>query len=264
MRESANRRRQTSICSKLRIPPNPKSRNSKYGRRQGSATISTREWPQNDPDVRQGTSDVERKGNEVRPRGWRKRRQLRAVNRMIEGIPFNRDAAGGADQAFELVARRKLGRFRAGVVVNLFFHNGSVEVVRAEAQRNLRDARREHDPIRLDVLEIVEYQPRRGDVAQIGVTGRLRNERERGVVRMKSKRDKRHKAMRLVLQLAQLDEVIDALFFRFHVPVEHRRVGTQPDFMRLPRNIEPHLPADFVIADNPAHARMKNFRASAG
>src|SRR5260370_6970940 len=77
---------------------------------------------------------------------------------------------------------------------------------------------------------------------------------------MKRQWDERHETMRFALQLAQLDEVVDALFFRFHVPVKHRRVRTQPDFMRLPRNIEPHLPAHFVIADNPAHAWMKNLR----
>ena len=112
------------------------------------------------------------------------------------------------------------------------------------------------------MIEIIEQQPGYGDVAQIGVARGLWNVRERSVVRMKRQRDKRHEAMRLVLQLAQLDEVIDALFLRFHVPVKHRGVGAQADFMRLPRDVEPHLPADLVIADDPAHPRVKNFRAA--
>src|SRR5216683_134345 len=209
-------------------------------------------------------SHVQRKGNEVRARWWRKRRQLRAVDRMIERIALNRNAAGGADQAFQFIARRELRRFRARVVINLLLYHRAVEVVRAEAQRDLRDARREHDPVRLDVLEIVEQQPRHGDVAQVVVARRLRNVRERGVIRMKRQRDERHEAVGLVLQLAQLDEVVDALLLRFHVPVKHRRIRAQPDFMRLPSNVEPHLSADFVIAYDLAHTRMKNFGAAAG
>src|SRR6266478_7042237 len=88
--------------------------------------------------------------------------------------------------------------------------------------------------------------------------------RERGIVRVKRQRNKRHEPMRFFLKLAQLDEVIDALFFRFYVPVKHRSVRTQPDFMRLPRNVQPHLPTDLVVANNPAHARMKDLRAAAG
>src|SRR5260370_20902911 len=34
--------------------------------------------------------------------------------------------------------------------------------------------------------------------------------------------------------------------------------------MRLARDAEPHLAADFVVADDFTHARMKNLRAAAG
>ena len=56
--------------------------------------------------------------------------------------------------------------------------------------------------------------------------------------------------------------MIDALFFRLDVPVQHRRIRVQPRLMRLARRIEPHLPARFVIANNLAHARMENFGAA--
>src|SRR5258708_3866194 len=165
------------------------------------------------------TLDVQREGNQVRPRGRWNRRQLRAVDRMIERIALDGNAAGGANEAFQFIARRKLGRFCPGVVINLLFHHRAVEVVRAEAQRDLRDARREHDPVRLDVLEIIEQQPRYGNVAQVGVACWLRNMRERSVIWMKRQGDKRHEAMSLVLQLAQLDEVFAALVFLFHIPL---------------------------------------------
>ena len=84
------------------------------------------------------------------------------------------------------------------------------------------------------------------------------------IVRMKRQRNKRHEAVRLVLQFAQLHEMIHALFFGLHMAVEHGGVRTQSNFMRFPRDVEPHLAADFVVANNLAHARMKNLRAAAG
>ena len=69
--------------------------------------------------------------------------------------------------------------------------------------------------------------------------------------------------MRLVLQLAQFHQVIYSFFFGLHVPVQHCRVRAQSDFMRLPRNVQPHLPAHFVVANDFAHARMKNLRPAA-
>jgi len=110
-------------------------------------------------------------------------------------------------------------------VVDLFFDYCSIEIVGAEAQRDLRNAGREHDPVRLDVIEIVEQQARDCDVAQIGVAGRLGDVRQRGVIRVKGQRNEGDEAFGFILQLAQLDQVIDALFFRLHVAVEHGGVG---------------------------------------
>src|SRR5260370_37643550 len=118
------------------------------------------------------TLDVQSQADEVRPHG---RRQLRAVDRMIERIALDGNAAGGANEPFQFIARRELGRFRAGVMINLLFHNRAVEVVRPKTQRDLRDARREHDPVRLDMLEIVQHQPRHSDVTQIALARPLRN-----------------------------------------------------------------------------------------
>ena len=112
-------------------------------------------------------------------------------------------------------------------MVDLFFHHGAVDIVCAKSLRDLRDARRQHDPIRFDVIEVVEHQPRHRDVSQIEVAARSRNVRQRRVVRMKRQRNEGHESVRLVLQFAQLHEVIDALFFGLDVAVEHRRVGVQ-------------------------------------
>src|SRR3712207_7435856 len=48
---------------------------------------------------------------------------------------------------------------RAGLVVDLLAHHGALEVVHPEAQRHLRHHRRDHDPVRLDMRDVVEEQP---------------------------------------------------------------------------------------------------------
>ena len=58
--------------------------------------------------------------------------------------------------------------------------------------------------------------------------------------------------------------MLDALFVRLDVAVQHGGVGAQSDLMRRARDIEPLLPADFMVANNFAHARIENFRAAAG
>src|SRR5580704_4362328 len=135
----------------------------------------------------------------IGPRRWCDRRHLGTVDGAIECVAFYGDAPGGADEALEFGARCELGSFRASVVVNLFFDNRAVQIVRSEAQSDLRDARRKHDPIRLDVVEIIEKQARDGNVTKIGIARRLRNVRERGVIRMQRQRNEGHKAVRFIL-----------------------------------------------------------------
>ncbi len=88
--------------------------------------------------------------------------------------------------------------------------------------------------------------------------------RERGILRVKRQRNERDETVRLVLELTQLDQVVGAFFFSFHVAVEHGGVGRQADFMGLARDTEPHLAADLVVANDFAHAGMKNLRPTPG
>ena len=149
-------------------------------------------------------------------------------------------------------------------MIDLLFHDRAVHIVCAEAQSDLRNAGREHDPVCLDVIEIIEHQPGDRDVAQIVVAGGLRNVRKRRIVRMKRQRNEGDEAVGFVLRFAQLHEVVDAFFYGFHMAVKHGGVGTQADAMSLFGHVEPHAAADLVVADDSAHAGMENFRAAAG
>ncbi len=89
-------------------------------------------------------------------------------------------------------------------MVDLLLDHRAVEVVGAEAQRDLRDPGRHHDPIRLDVRDVVEHQPRRRDVLDVQKACGLGDVLQRRIVGMKCQRNKCHEPLRLVLQLPQL------------------------------------------------------------
>ena len=85
-----------------------------------------------------------------------------------------------------------------------------------------------------------------------------------GVVGMERQRNKRLEAAGLVLQRAQLEQVIDAVFVVFDVAVEHGRVGVQSDLVGESRSVEPLVAVDLVVADDVAHAVGENLGAAAG
>ena len=49
---------------------------------------------------------------------------------------------------------------------------------------------------------------------------------------MERQRDERHEAVGLILQPAQLDQMVDAVLVGLDVAVEHGAVGMQPQLMR--------------------------------
>ena len=96
------------------------------------------------------------------------------------------------------------------------------------------------------------------------IAARLLNVRQAGVVRVKRQRDERLEPARLVLQLAQPDEVIDAMLGPFDVAVEHRRIGAQSEFVRLAVDAEPRIGVGLVLANLVADIGVKDLRPAAG
>jgi hypothetical protein len=106
-----------------------------------------------------------------------------------------------------------------------------VHVVRAEVEGGLGDAGRHHDPVRLDVGEIVEHETSDRHLSQILGGRGLGKMRQTGVLGMEGERDEGHEAARLVLGFAQEQHVVDALLQRLHMSVEHGRVRPEPKTM---------------------------------
>ena len=157
----------------------------------------------------------------------------------------------------KLFARHALRRGGSGVVVDLLFDHGAVEVVGAEAQRDLRDLGRHHLPVGLDVRKVVEQQAADGDLADVGESGGHGQVIERRVFGMECQRNEGLEAAGLVLQRAQLEQMIDAVFVVLNVAVEHGRIRLEAQLVRRARGFEPFLAVDLVVADDGAHARAQ-------
>src|SRR5262245_58719364 len=80
--------------------------------------------------------------------------------------------------------------------------------------------------------------------------------------RIKREWDEALKTVRLVLLLAKLDEMIDAIFNRLDVPVKHRRIRFQSRGVKFSLQLEPALGIAFVSADHRARRLAKDLRAA--
>ncbi len=84
------------------------------------------------------------------------------------------------------------------------------------------------------------------------------------VVGMKRQRDERLEAARLVLQRPRAQHVIDALFVRLDVAVQHRHVRAHAEAMRRAVNAQIPIRIGLVVTDLPAHALREDLGAAAG
>ena len=81
---------------------------------------------------------------------------------------------------------------------------------------------------------------------------------------MERERDERLEALRLVLQLAQAEDVIDAMRERLDVPVEHRRVGAHAHAVRDAMHLEVLVGGGLVVADLATDVLVEDLGAAAG
>ena len=77
--------------------------------------------------------------------------------------------------------------------------HGTVQVVGAVSQRRLSGLDTEHDPIRLDMFNIIKHQSANGYRSQIHDRRRFLDMVQTGVLRMKCERNKRLESAGLVL-----------------------------------------------------------------
>ena len=81
---------------------------------------------------------------------------------------------------------------------------------------------------------------------------------------MERERDERLEAAGLVLQLAQPEQVVDAVLGLLDVAVEHGGVGAQAELVGLAVDAEPGVGVGLVLADLVADLGVEDLRAAAG
>src|SRR5204862_1038621 len=86
---------------------------------------------------------------------------------VVEGVALDRDLAGVADHAEELLAREPRWRLRAGHVLHALVLEGAVDVVGAEVEGDRRRLLGQKGPVGLDVRKGGGEQARRGDGAPV-------------------------------------------------------------------------------------------------
>src|SRR5919108_308439 len=84
----------------------------------------------------------------------------------VERVALDGDAAGGADKTHELILGHLLGGGGTGHVVDALLHDRAVEVVDAELEQQPGGVDPEHDPVRLEVRDVVEQQAADGEDAR--------------------------------------------------------------------------------------------------
>ena len=143
-------------------------------------------------------------------------------------------------------------------MIDLLPHHSAFNVVHAERQRDLRQCRGHHDPVRLDVLEVVQVQAPDSQVAQVVEArraGTLPTQRhaKRVVIRVIRERDVGQESAGLVLQVSQHGEVLHAVLDRLHMPVQHRAVAADAEGMRGAMHADVVGATQFPVGNDIAH-----------
>ncbi len=190
--------------------------------------------------------------------------ELVAFDTMIDGVAFDGYSTCFFDQSANARDGECFGSGGAGVVIDQFVDDGSIEVVGPEGEGDLRDANPQHDPIRLDVGEVVEHQPADGDVAQVSLATGLFDVVHLRVIGVEGERDEGLESAGLVLKRTKTKQVIDAVLGGFEMAVKHRGVAVQAEPVSLAMNFDPAIGVGLVLTEFPSNGFLEDFRSAAG
>ena len=191
-------------------------------------------------------------------------RFFKNFDRFVEGISLDGRQAGFTNGLDHVRLGLQLRRGGAGHVEDVLLDDRAVDVVRAVTQRHLSQLQAEAHPIGGDVGEIVEVDAADGDGAQRIITGRRMFDGNVVVLRLIGERNERGEAVRLVLQRAQLPQMIHAVGERFDMAVEHGAGAALAQTVPGAVDIQIFLGGFFSLGDLRADFLAENFRAAPG
>src|SRR5581483_3044694 len=114
------------------------------------------------------------------------------------------------------------------------------------------------------MVDVVQINAADGEIAELFDRGCAFDVGQDGSLRFESEWNKPTETTGLVLELAQLTQVIDALLERFDVAVKHGAGAAASHSMPGPMHIQPLRGCFFAAADLITHLGVENFRAPAG
>src|SRR6266568_4504426 len=81
---------------------------------------------------------------------------------VIKRIPLHRQTPRLADEIDYILPAHRLGGGSARIVADSLFNHRAIQVVHPETEGDLGDLLAEHDPVGLDVGEVIEIKPAHG------------------------------------------------------------------------------------------------------
>ena len=139
-------------------------------------------------------------------------------------VALDRLATSFADGVFKRGDSLLLRRGGASHVENFFLQNCSMEIVHAVAQGDLRQRQPEADPIRRQVVDVVEVNTADREIAELLECGGALDvgKDSVGLRWLECKRNKPSESAGFILQLPQLAQMICSMRKRFDLSVKHR------------------------------------------
>src|SRR5215211_4499638 len=125
---------------------------------------------------------------------------------LIMTVTLDRFAVSFANGVFKCGDSLLLRSGSTGHVKDFFLKNCSVEIVHAITQRDLRERQSETNPIRGEVIDVVEVNTANREIPQLFECGGALDigKNSVGLRRLERKRNKTGETASLILQLAQL------------------------------------------------------------
>src|ERR1700733_5183779 len=189
-------------------------------------------------------------------------RSGRLAEPVIAHVAPHRTKARGANPFLHPGSIRAVGRPSARDDV-LFEHHAAI-VVGTDAQRDLADVRSLRDPGSADVIDVVEQDATQGLLTKVKVRSSVPRLDARPLLMLEVPAKERREPARLVLQLADLDEVVHAVSRRIDGAVHHGGARTQPHLMSRAHDSEPLFARTLRLCDTAAHAVDEDLGSPAG
>ena len=182
----------------------------------------------------------------------------------IQCIPLRRTESRIANNPPQLFFCRAIRHARG--THHIFLKHDGTNIIPAKTQSHLADFQSLRHPARLHVEKVRQINPRDRQHFQIIDRSRFvpMAPAKRGVLRLKTPRDKRGKSARLFLQFIQPLEMIDAVLVILAHAEHHGRGRAHSDLVRGAMHVDPVFGQALQPRDLVADFVIQNFRAAAG